>query len=215
MTLILGLLGFANDATALPCIPGSPLNTYTNSAALSTSEVSDKWPDFQGIQEPEPAYDPGLDLELYYFEALLNDPTIFGPAPATLDVLQDSDDGAIQVPHTSPFEQREPSTSQDSRPVGLNIPKPMPGIRSSPMTAHSECSDGTVSPVILKSEPQYPNTSSDEAPEVYEDVPKTSPTSRDDRRSQEPPRNADGKIYCDHTACALDPPTFQRKCEWT
>ena len=31
----------------------------------------------------------------------------------------------------------------------------------------------------------------------------------------EPPRNAQGQIYCDHPECASKPPTFSRKCEWT
>lgn len=36
------------------------------------------------------------------------------------------------------------------------------------------------------------------------------------RKSQEPPRNADGMLYCNHPEHALQPqPVFSRKCEWT
>lgn len=35
------------------------------------------------------------------------------------------------------------------------------------------------------------------------------------RRSQEPPRNTEGLLYCDHTEHAQEqPPVFSRKCEW-
>ena len=34
------------------------------------------------------------------------------------------------------------------------------------------------------------------------------------RRSQEPPRNVEGIMYCDHRECADNPPVFPRKCEW-
>lgn len=35
------------------------------------------------------------------------------------------------------------------------------------------------------------------------------------RRSQEPPRNAEGLLYCDHAEHAQQqPPVFSRKCEW-
>ena len=34
------------------------------------------------------------------------------------------------------------------------------------------------------------------------------------RRSQEPPRNNEGIMYCDHRECADNPPVFPRKCEW-
>ena len=34
------------------------------------------------------------------------------------------------------------------------------------------------------------------------------------RRNQEPPRNADDEIYCNHAECSNDPPTFRRPCEW-
>ncbi|KAL2038185.1 hypothetical protein N7G274_009133 [Stereocaulon virgatum] len=38
---------------------------------------------------------------------------------------------------------------------------------------------------------------------------------RSSRRSQEPPRNVQGIMYCDHRECADNPPVFPRKCEWS
>lgn len=35
------------------------------------------------------------------------------------------------------------------------------------------------------------------------------------RRSTEPPRNAQGILYCADQECAQQPPVFSRKCEWT
>ncbi|KAK3178560.1 hypothetical protein OEA41_000697 [Lepraria neglecta] len=35
------------------------------------------------------------------------------------------------------------------------------------------------------------------------------------RRSQEPPRNMEGMMYCDNPECADNPPVFSRKCEWS
>jgi hypothetical protein len=34
------------------------------------------------------------------------------------------------------------------------------------------------------------------------------------RRARDPPKNAEGQIYCDHTDCQAAPPTFRRPCEW-
>jgi hypothetical protein len=34
------------------------------------------------------------------------------------------------------------------------------------------------------------------------------------RRNRDPPKNAEGQIYCDHTDCQAAPPTFRRPCEW-
>lgn len=34
------------------------------------------------------------------------------------------------------------------------------------------------------------------------------------RRTQEPPRNAEGQIYCDHPECRDNVPIFRRPCEW-
>ncbi len=33
-------------------------------------------------------------------------------------------------------------------------------------------------------------------------------------RNQEPPKNAQGEITCDHEECAGSPPVFRRRCEW-
>ena len=49
------------------------------------------------------------------------------------------------------------------------------------------------------------------SPSVAEDT----STRHNSRRSQEPPRNAEGLLYCDHTEHAQQqPPVFSRKCEW-
>ncbi|KAF7713159.1 Zinc finger C2H2 type domain-containing protein [Penicillium ucsense] len=34
------------------------------------------------------------------------------------------------------------------------------------------------------------------------------------RRARDPPKNAEGQIYCDHADCQAAPPTFRRPCEW-
>jgi hypothetical protein len=34
------------------------------------------------------------------------------------------------------------------------------------------------------------------------------------RRTRDPPKNAEGQFYCDHTDCQAVPPTFRRPCEW-
>ncbi|KAJ5247532.1 hypothetical protein N7468_002515 [Penicillium chermesinum] len=34
------------------------------------------------------------------------------------------------------------------------------------------------------------------------------------RRARDPPKNADGQIYCDHLDCQEHPPIFRRPCEW-
>lgn len=35
------------------------------------------------------------------------------------------------------------------------------------------------------------------------------------KRTEEPPRNAEGLITCIHPKCVRDPPVFSRRCEWT
>lgn len=34
------------------------------------------------------------------------------------------------------------------------------------------------------------------------------------QRARDPPKNAEGQIYCDHTDCQAALPTFRRPCEW-
>ncbi|CDM28578.1 hypothetical protein DTO013E5_974 [Penicillium roqueforti] len=34
------------------------------------------------------------------------------------------------------------------------------------------------------------------------------------RRARDPPKNAEGQIFCDHVECQSAPPTFRRPCEW-
>lgn len=34
------------------------------------------------------------------------------------------------------------------------------------------------------------------------------------QRTQEPPRNENDEIYCNHEECGEHPPTFRRRCEW-
>lgn len=36
-----------------------------------------------------------------------------------------------------------------------------------------------------------------------------------EKRTEEPPRNAEGLITCVHPKCVRDPPVFSRRCEWT
>lgn len=43
----------------------------------------------------------------------------------------------------------------------------------------------------------------------------SSPSSKSVRGPMEPTRNAEGVLYCAFEACAKNPPTFPRRCEWT
>ena len=53
---------------------------------------------------------------------------------------------------------------------------------------------------------------------IMSQSPQTSETSARQRlaqpRTQEPPRNAQGEITCDHEECSEEPPIFRRRCEW-
>ena len=97
-----------------------------------------------------------------------------------------------------------------SHPSGLQLPGgemqgyPSPG---SDYSRQTRLSCPTVSPHI----PVSRDMPSEASPST-----ETSPSIRQDetRKSLEPTKNAEGRIYCAHRSCAGQPPIFARKCEW-
>ena len=81
---------------------------------------------------------------------------------------------------------------------------PSPGSSNSAQTASSYAP-------VLPSNVMSPAISSMQSPSLAGDT----VSRQSSRRSREPPRNAEGLLYCDHTDHAQQQaPVFSRKCEW-
>lgn len=81
---------------------------------------------------------------------------------------------------------------------------PSPGSSNSAQTASSYAP-------VLPSNVMSPVVSSMQSPSLAGDT----VSRQSSRRSREPPRNAEGLLYCDHTEHAQQQaPVFSRKCEW-
>ena len=84
---------------------------------------------------------------------------------------------------------------------------------SYPSPQHSEASEA---PSSLVRVPMAEKTASPQAqPGPSPSLGRGAALRRESAGQAEPPRNAQGQIYCDHPECAQNPPIFARKCEWT
>lgn len=210
----------AYDSTVSSNIPVDALQAYSTSLPanpyiIGTSNVSSdlfpasqvEWPYCQGINpEPSPAYAP-------HYTPWQTTPSAYEQA---------------QVGNFSPAPQRTRSGTglqpYGPRPQVANPQAPGAGIGSLGFglglqdmqnypSPHSDVSHQTTPSTlsILPGAITSPNMQYMVSPSVAG----SSLSGRSSRRSLEPPRNAEGMLYCENPACARQPPLFARKCEWT
>ena len=138
-------------------------------------------------------------------------------------------DIAVPTATPSPYQQQHPPPFP---PQGF-VPGPTQGIRGYAPARRLRTGRDVLS---MHSSQSYPSPQHSEASEAASLGPVSMPPegtpqpqlggigsspslSRSSRRpsstNTEPPRNAQGQIYCNHPECAAKPPTFSRKCEWT
>ena len=190
-------------------VPSFSYITTPSSSSSDTYPTSTVWPYCQGINPvPSPAYAPG------YTPWQTQSPYAPGPSVATTPQLTDQR-STIQ-PYAQPAQTANTRNLQVAAGslgslgfgLGLRISDmqdyPSPGSSISGQTTSSYVS-------VLPSNVISPGISLMPSPSVAEGT----GSHQSSRRSQEPPRNAEGLLYCDHAEHArVQPPVFSRKCEW-
>ncbi len=193
-------------ATSVPSYPyiSAPLNS--SSDLFPTSTVT--WPYCQGISPvSSPAYVPSYTPWPTH--------SAFDPT-ASIATPQRTDRSNIIQPYARRIQTANTGNPQAAAGgvgslgfgLGLHMSDmqdyPSPGSSTSGQTASSYLS--MLPPnVISPGMPLMPSPS----------VAGSAGSRQSSRRSQEPPRNAEGLLYCDHAEHAQQqPPVFSRKCEW-
>ena len=183
-----------------------PGNSYITGTSNGSSDLfpaasTGYWSYCQGInQDPSPAYAPSYPPWQSAYST--------GENLVTTSQRSRSDPN-IQS-YGPPAQVANPQAAAGSLSnLGFGLGLPMQNYPS----PHSDISHQTTSPCLsvvpgAMMSPSMPLVAS---PSVAE----SSNSRQSSRRSQEPPRNTQGLMYCDNIECAGQPPVFARKCEWT
>lgn len=191
-----------------------PSYSYISAPSSSSSDLyptpTVTWPYCQGINPaPSPAYAPS------YTPWQTQSP--FGPTGSVSTTPQRTDRSNI----VRPYAQRRIRTANTGNPqvaagsfggLGFGLGLQMSDMQDYPSPGSSTSGQTTSSYVpVLPS-----NVLSSGMPLMQSPSMAGSTGSRhSSRRSQEPPRNEEGLLYCDHAEHAQQqPPVFSRKCEW-
>jgi len=206
------------DSTGALTIPVSALQTYSTSLAanpyiigtpnlssdlLPASQVT--WPYCQGINpDPSPAYAPN-------YTPWQTTPSAYDPVGTFPPTPQRTHSGTGLQSYGQRRQVANPKATGGG--VGsLIFGFGLQDMQNYP-SPHSDVSHQTTSSTlsILPGAMTSPNMQFVASPSVAG----SSLSGRSSRRSLEPPRNAEGMLYCDNPECARQPPLFSRKCEWT
>ena len=194
------LPAYPTNVTSYPYI-ATP--TSVTSALFPASTVT--WPYCQGINsDPPPAYAPNYTP----WQTTSNQVGQPSAAPQVIEpsIANKSYGTAVQATHLQ-------GTAGNFGSFGFGLGMQMSDMQDYP-SPHSDVSVQTASscPPVLPGAGTSPNMPLVASPSVA-----ASSLSRDSsRKSQEPPRNAEGLLYCNFPKCTQQPrPVFSRKCEWT
>lgn len=209
-------------------MPGNTLSTYqaslpANPYITSTSnESSDlftastvQWPYCQGInQDPPPAYARNY---IPWQSAYNPSENIAGNLVATPQRIDP------QTPVQS-YGTRSQATNPQAAvgsvgSLGYGLGLHMQDMQDYP-SPHSNVSDQTTSSCLsvlpgAMVSPGRPLQVTTSPASIVPSVGGSTNSRHSSRRSTEPPRNAQGVLYCSHPQCAQQTPVFSRKCEWT
>lgn len=195
---------YATSVVPYPYI-SAPLNSSSDLYSTSTNT----WPYSQGINPiPPQAYAPSYNH--------LQTQLPFDPSGSVTTTPQHTDRSNIVQPYAQRIQTANTANPQQAAGslgslafgLGLHMTDmqdyPSPGSSTSGQTTSSYLS--VLPPNVLS-----PGIALMPSPSVAE----STGSRQSDRRSQEPPRNAEGLLYCDHAEHAqMQPPVFPRKCEW-
>lgn len=139
------------------------------------------------------------------------------PVPAPTEVLK-THPPRIRVPRAFPYRHQPTSYTPEamlppqlgnSNYITSDPATPVHGLQRNP-SPYSEISDSQQYPSSgLSPNSDQPLRASPMSVNSYR--PGVSPTQL---RTEEPPRDAEGSIFCSHVDCSTSKKTFQRKCEW-
>lgn len=213
MTNVLNNNAATRENTLPTSFPTSvPSYSYITAPSSSSSDLyptSTVWPYCQGINPiPTPAYASS------YPPWQTQSP--FDPAGTVATTPQNIDRSNIVQPYarrTQTANTRNPQVATGSfGSLGFGLGLQMSDMQDYPSPGSSASEQTTSSYVsVLPSSVISPGMSLMPSPSVAGGT----GSHRSSRRSHEPPRNAEGLLYCDHAEHAQqEAPVFSRKCEW-
>ena len=193
--------------TSVPSYPYISPSSSSSSDLYATSTV---WPYSQGINPvASSAYAPS------YTTWQTQSP--FDPAGNLTTTPQRTNPTNIAQPYAQRIQTANTGNPQGAAgglsslgSLGLGLPLGDMQDYPSPGSSHSAQTTSSYAPV-LPSNVMSPAISSMPSPSVAGNT----LSRQSSRRPREPPRNAEGLLYCDHTEHAQQQaPVFSRKCEW-
>ena len=196
--------------TSLAANPYITTTSNESSDLFATSSV--QWPYCQGInQDPPPAYDPTYAS---WQPPYNTNNTITGSLTATPPRI------GPQTPIQSYASQRQGTYPQAAvasvGSLGFGLGLHLQEMQDYP-SPHSNVSEQTTSSClsVLPGAMMSPGRAIIPSPSMVPSLEGSTNSRQSSRKSTEPPRNAQGVLYCSHRDCADQPPVFSRKCEWT
>lgn len=192
-------------------------NPYITSTSTESSDLfatsSSQWPYTQGInQGPPPAYAPNYAPW---------QPTYSPSENITDTLIATAQRTGPQLPVQSYAPRRQANPNPQAAiggSIGFGLGLRLQDMQDYP-SPHSNVSDQTTSSCLsvlpgAMISPRIPPVTSPSI-SMLPSVRSSSDSRQSSRRSTEPPRNAQGILYCADAECARQPPVFSRKCEWT
>ena len=186
---------FATSPTTWRERSGYPPRITHRGSALPSQPRSEQAISVSAPQSTPPYYDPFAQANPYapQYDITSTSPSPFQPFP--------------------PPGFNHPSNPGSSAKQGHRFSTMHSSQISYPSPQHSEASEAPSSlvRVSMAEKTASPQAQAGPSPSLG----RSSASRRPSAGQADPPRNAQGQIYCDHPECASNQPTFARKCEWT
>lgn len=172
-----------------------------------------QWPYCQGIhQDPQPAYASSYTPWQSVYNSTENVTESVTATHQRIDPQTPAQSYGAQQRQTTNPQAAVGSLGSLGFGLGLQNMQDYP-------SPHSNVSDQTTSSCLsvlpgAMISPRMPLASSPN-PSIVPSVGESSASRQSSRKSTEPPRNAQGVMYCSHPEHGQRQPVFSRKCEWT
>ena len=189
------------------------ITTTSNGSSDLFATATEQWPYCQGInQDPPTACAP---TSVPWQPTFSTNDNITGTLTAT----------TLGIGPRTPVQSYAPQSRVSTYPqaavesvssLGFGLGLHVQDMQDYP-SPHSNVSEQTTSSClsVLPGAMMSPGRPIVASPQMVPSMRGSTNSEQSSRNSTEPPRNAQGVLYCSHPDCTRQPPVFSRKCEWT